>query len=735
MRTRSTGLLVLLALASLVCGSPRVDAASPPAQGPLTPGAVAVADADGYVFATSGDEVAVFRMSGGSRIATFADQQGVSDLLVQGHTLYVLAEGAHELNVFNARDLVPAGSWDLSELADIHSMAATTGALWFAYADDETHDALARLDTSTGALTTALATVPPVADLAATASPARLFTLDRTSGPSSIHAFDVSSAEPIPLASTPAGDDCTDGTQLAARAGSVWAACGAPNAFAGWTTANLAASPRAYPAAATPNAVAVSGDGSLLVGGTRSPDGDDVWLYDTGTSEAVTTFPVDLGDVADGMVTVDYYGDRIYVVTTQGYLRTIDLRPRVSEPPPGMHTNQSGDVPVTGDMFSTVSAVWINGTPTSFTVLNDHQLTFFDPGLPNGLYPLTIINHWAANAYSSYAYLWVTPVPPSAPGRPQISDSWPHSIWLEWTPPENNGGGGIQSYRVRAYRSYGDRKGLAWEQSFPGDVPGVTLEDLPSEYRYSFKVAAGNAAGAGDWSALSAVVTVPSPAMGPFDSIADFVDRQFRDVVRRGPSEHESNDWLHRVRWNLAQPVELVRELRASDDNRSNVDPVERLYLAAFGRPADAPGLRYWSTRSRQGVTRAAISATFAGTGEFARTYGSADDHDYIERVYENVLGRPGDPDGVAYWTDLLESGRTTRGQVMVSFSESHEFVRSQSAEVEAAAIPAMLLGRGPTPDEFQRWVSAIDEAASAEDLIAEVLASRAYGDRIAAIG
>ena len=61
----------------------------------------------------------------------------------------------------------------------------------------------------------------------------------------------------------------------------------------------------------------------------------------------------------------------------------------------------------------------------------------------------------------------------------------------------------------------------------------------------------------------------------------------------------------------------------------------------------------------------------------------------FVDLVYNNVLGRPPDPGGRAFWVAELSSGRRERGAVMVGFSESPEFVvkTGTTPPVPAAAI------------------------------------------------
>ena len=54
--------------------------------------------------------------------------------------------------------------------------------------------------------------------------------------------------------------------------------------------------------------------------------------------------------------------------------------------------------------------------------------------------------------------------------------------------------------------------------------------------------------------------------------------------------------------------------------------------------------------------------------------YGALDDGQFVDQIYANVLERAPDPGGKAHWTGVLGTG-VSRGEVMVGFSESPEFI------------------------------------------------------------
>lgn len=116
-----------------------------------------------------------------------------------------------------------------------------------------------------------------------------------------------------------------------------------------------------------------------------------------------------------------------------------------------------------------------------------------------------------------------------------------------------------------------------------------------------------------------------------------------------------------------------------------------RLYLAYFLRQPEPGGLRYWVARLDGGTPLVEVSEFFARSPEFINRYGALGNGAFVDLVYRNVLERTADPSGRAYWLAALDRGTSTRGEVMVGFSESPEFVRKTGTTPPVVATP---LGR-----------------------------------------
>lgn len=103
-----------------------------------------------------------------------------------------------------------------------------------------------------------------------------------------------------------------------------------------------------------------------------------------------------------------------------------------------------------------------------------------------------------------------------------------------------------------------------------------------------------------------------------------------------------------------------------------------RLYQAAFNRKPDLPGLGAQINGMNNGLSLEQISQNFIDSAEFAQTYGSLNNVDFVTLLYANVLKRAPDQAGLDFHVGNLEGtnpgGRKlSRAIVLFGFSESAE--------------------------------------------------------------
>jgi hypothetical protein len=97
---------------------------------------------------------------------------------------------------------------------------------------------------------------------------------------------------------------------------------------------------------------------------------------------------------------------------------------------------------------------------------------------------------------------------------------------------------------------------------------------------------------------------------------------------------------------------------------------IQKLYVAYFNRPADTAGLAYWEgvVEAAKGST-AAVSAAFAADTEYKTAYANMSNADIVNKVYQNLFGRPAEAAGRDYWANLLDKKTITIDAVVTAIA------------------------------------------------------------------
>ncbi len=189
-----------------------------------------------------------------------------------------------------------------------------------------------------------------------------------------------------------------------------------------------------------------------------------------------------------------------------------------------------------------------------------------------------------------------------------------------------------------------------------------------------------------------------------------FVDQLYTSVLGRGATTPERNFWIGQLDAGLSRADALLAFADSAEFQRrtgtaglrptgiastgnptpppapapgpGSSDPaaasyegeIRRLYLGYFGREPDRSGLTYWAAVRAGGVPLVSVANEFAASAEVRSRYGQTTYGQYVDLVYNNVLGRAADRAGRQYWIGRLATG-VTRGELMVAFTESPENV------------------------------------------------------------
>jgi len=211
---------------------------------------------------------------------------------------------------------------------------------------------------------------------------------------------------------------------------------------------------------------------------------------------------------------------------------------------------------------------------------------------------------------------------------------------------------------------------------------------------------------------------------GPQPDGASFVRRMWLDAYDRLPTASELNIGLTNFARGQAPEV-YARNLLNQSTYQTRTGGVIRLYQAVFLRRPDRSGLGYWWREVNRGVSLRRVAALMVGAPEFKARYGDLDDAGFVDLVYDNVLGRAPSSADRAYWVGELESGRRTRGGVMVGFSESAEYKAATNPDTRVIGDFFALLRRVPSEDDIDFW-----GARSGQALVTTIIRSWEYANR-----
>ncbi len=151
--------------------------------------------------------------------------------------------------------------------------------------------------------------------------------------------------------------------------------------------------------------------------------------------------------------------------------------------------------------------------------------------------------------------------------------------------------------------------------------------------------------------------------------------------------------------------IALLFSITLTSANAAQVTMEEKitgLYVAFFDRAADQTGLEYWTNKAdevaKQGGDVSAVfktlSAGFATHPTFKSTYDHLNNEEFVALIYRNALGRDGDAEGIAYWTDLIDRSMSRSDMVatfvelsLVTYLTKENYPSLSDAELAAAQL------------------------------------------------
>jgi Bacterial Ig domain/Domain of unknown function (DUF4214) len=263
--------------------------------------------------------------------------------------------------------------------------------------------------------------------------------------------------------------------------------------------------------------------------------------------------------------------------------------------------------------------------------------------------------------------------------------------------------------------------------SFPGYVVGsatvleATAQDSSNRYvvdQTTINPDGSVSIGVVPFSPVAPVPVVPSPfsASPNPDANTAYIQSLYRAVLGRTGRDSEVASWLGAMNSGMTSQAVALGFVNSLEHRQDQV----RAFYQEFLHRAPDPASAYWVNALRSGVSEETVAEGILNSAEYQRAH--QDPALFIHDLYIDVLGRQGEPTGVAAWNAVLASGlsrQAIEADFVQSIEASHQIVNG---------FYAAYLHRPAEVVESDAYVTMLEApGGSATDVALDILASSEF--------
>ncbi len=199
---------------------------------------------------------------------------------------------------------------------------------------------------------------------------------------------------------------------------------------------------------------------------------------------------------------------------------------------------------------------------------------------------------------------------------------------------------------------------------------------------------------------------------------ASLVEKLYQQVLHRSPDDGGLKYWTGRL--DNGDPVSVIAQ--GIFESNERLDPIiEQYYHDYLLRTADAAGLTYWRNIWKRDGGPENVIAGMISSQEFFNSAGGTNSA-WVQALYQRLLGRTADQQGLTYWTNQLDLGLKTKQEVVLGFTQSTENFQNL-----VTGFYQEYLQRNPTFNELNGLVQQMAAGASQRDIQIEIIDSEEY--------
>ena len=209
----------------------------------------------------------------------------------------------------------------------------------------------------------------------------------------------------------------------------------------------------------------------------------------------------------------------------------------------------------------------------------------------------------------------------------------------------------------------------------------------------------------------------------PFFTFGSFIDRQYRDFLRRPADLAAAGFWIEQ-QWAGRSGLDVIYAIYGSPESNAKISGAVRLYYAAFGRHPDN-GVKSWLNKPLTEVARGLILSN-EGVNKLPENPEA-----FVRQVYRFAFGREAHSNEVTFWATVVRNDGRSRALVGISESNEHKERRYGQVAVNRAYIG--MLDRVPDTSGRNYWVGRVQYARgyAERDMLASIRGSCEYLKRL----
>lgn len=119
----------------------------------------------------------------------------------------------------------------------------------------------------------------------------------------------------------------------------------------------------------------------------------------------------------------------------------------------------------------------------------------------------------------------------------------------------------------------------------------------------------------------------------------------------------------------------------------TDIAQIDHLYEEVLGRMPDPEGLTYWVNQMSKGSSLTDVAQALSQSTEFKQLYGTPSQEQLVEELYEAILNRAPDAKGLAHWAEALVVHEVTEGELIVSLLMSAESQSASTTQVSGDGL------------------------------------------------